>query len=106
MAETPTIGVWSPISSAPRDGTSVILFAEVWEYTHGTVQVGYFDDRDGADGTWHVADMILDDNEPDFDPEADEDDEDDYDFAVMDGGRNVGPTHWMPLPQPPARSDA
>lgn len=105
MTETPTIGVWSPISSAPRDGTPVILFAEAWEYTHGTVQVGYFDDDDGAGGTWHVANMVLDENETDFDPEAEVDD-DDYDFAVTDGDINVGPTHWMPLPSPPARSAA
>jgi hypothetical protein len=83
------VEAWQPISTAPKDGTEVLLWAESWEMTWG-VQIGHFDAF-----KWVVSEGAVSENDEDFDPEA-EIDENDFDDET-----NLGPTHWMPLPAPP-----
>jgi Lar family restriction alleviation protein len=88
------VEAWQPISTAPKDGTEVLLWAESWGMTWG-VQIGHFDAF-----KWVVSEGAVSENDEDFDPEA-EIDENDFDDET-----NLGPTHWMPLPAPPiSRND-
>lgn len=70
---------WQPIESAPRDGTSVLLFYTDWGTRNtepspgGHVYVGRF-----ADGYWGDGDKGF-------------------------AGKEL--THWMPLPKAPAKSE-
>lgn len=66
---------WQPIETAPRDGTSVLLFCpadDCWEsyIAQGWYESGIFDRR------WYA--------------------------AVDENPLSPQPTHWMPLPNPPA----
>ena len=77
---------WQPIETAPRDGTWILLAGGRVEYGWYAEQpplvVGqYTNDGPGGldDWQWH--------------------------FAWYDGGyygEYIGPTHWQPLPEPPA----
>jgi len=69
---------WQPINTAPRDRTHVLLFTPNDE---PQVVVGYFESY-GGDGWWTYSDLAL--------QEISEE--------IVEGG----PTHWMPLPLPPA----
>lgn len=72
---------WQPIETAPKDGTEIIL------YNGNDISIGYFascgydnDDR----YQWIVFDADI--------------------FPGMLNGwpnNEHGPTHWMPLPEPP-----
>lgn len=72
---------WQPIETAPRDGSAVLLYqkkphAEVARYESDTneIEVGFYSEEG-----WRVFGFHGDESERDF-----------------------APTHWMPLPQPPA----
>lgn len=77
---------WEPIESAPRDGTRVILFTKwlgdkLCPDPFDEVQVGYWDDGNQTHDVWH--------REPGWVTEF------------------IGtPTHWIPLPAPPATKGA
>ena len=64
-----SVGEWQPISTAPKDGTRVLLY---WPYWDQWPVVGMFDRFQ----RW-VTEMAVSTEGP-------------------------GPTHWMPLPAPPA----
>lgn len=77
-AETLT---WQPIETAPKDGTPVLLYRECagWSVRGW----GYWVDVKGIDG-WVS-----------------------HGFGDPPGNLGLGhPTHWMPLPEPPALSAA
>lgn len=63
---------WKPIETAPKDWSSMILYASD-ERLDSEVIEGYFSCFDGGRGEW-----------------------------VSRCGTTVHPTHWMPLPEPPA----
>lgn len=81
---------WKKIDTAPKDGTQVLLWADMWEMTWG-VQMGYFCD---AKQRWETSEGAVDANDDDFDP-----DDEVFDESCID--MNLGPTHWMPVPAPP-----
>lgn len=68
---------WKPIETAPKDGTEVLLLLEESSRYYSGCVVSYFDG-----GEWR-------------DPLH----EDDAELSHSGCGK---PTHWMPLPTPPA----
>lgn len=73
---------WQPIDTAPKDGTGVLL----WDAKRNVV----------VSGCWHV--QPTSDTPNGYDPgwawwAADDD------VIVWDD--DTGPSHWMPLPEPP-----
>ncbi len=68
---------WQPIETAPRDGTEVIMFG------HGCLGAGFYEAggnyRRGDDGWWWEMDR-----------------------GDLLTAKNADPTHWRPLPDPPA----
>ena len=88
---------WQPIETAPRDGTPI----QVKIPGHGSDNVvAWFDDLMDSDGQscggWHW----MEDNEP---PDC-------WTDGICwasnaDDVASVQPTHWMPLPPPPAQED-
>lgn len=71
---------WQPISTAPKDGTALLLFSR----THGIVE-GCFEQVDGGGHPengppiyWWTSPWV----------------------EFIDGSYDA-PTHWMPLPEPP-----
>lgn len=70
---------WRKIETAPKDGRDVLLYSEIWEETLGAVQIASWDRDEG----WIFQSAL---------------DIDGLDDDVAD----YGPTHWMPLPPPPA----
>ena len=63
---------WQPIETAPKDGTRVLL------YWHGIVKLGWFGPASRIDrgACWRT--------------------------NTTEGGPSATPSHWMPLPHPPA----
>lgn len=86
-------GQWRDISTAPKDGTDILLWAESWDMTWG-IQAGHY-----GEDCWHTAEGKASDNEDGFDPDV-EPDEDEEGWE----DRNLGPTHWMPMPATPRRA--
>lgn len=80
---------WRDIASAPKDGTTILLYSPMWEHTWGSVQAGMF--RDGA---WETSEGSV--GEDEIDGPYDEEGDDDYEPPM-----SLGPSHWMPLPAPP-----
>ena len=72
-------GVWMPIETAPKDGAWVL----VWSAEEG-VEMRLWHEGRGAFTGWHDAYSVREDPCKD---------------------NTVNPTHWMPLPAPPARSN-
>lgn len=75
VAELEAAQGWQPIETAPKDGT--IIFVEAYDHARltGPVHSGYWSPAyEGGPYAWV----------------------EDYDYKICD------PTHWMPLPQPPA----
>jgi hypothetical protein len=81
---------WRPIETAPKDGTGVLVHRNIWPGTQSgfseecsdinTYVAAWWDgERDGR-GAWIC-----------------------YMNAVLDPECPIEPTHWMPLPEPPAR---
>lgn len=62
---------WQPIATAPKDGTKVLIWAEVWDMTWD-VQIARF-----SGGEWHCEEGSVSEDEED------------------------GPTHWHAIPKPP-----
>lgn len=90
----PAQSPWRPIDTAPRDGTPVLLWAEMWEMTWGA-QVGSYSELECM---WETSEGRVQDNEIGFDPDAE------FDEHEFDEDSNLGPTHWMPIPTPPHTS--
>lgn len=68
---------WQPIETAPKDGSSVLLWSEAWDMSWGVV-IGSYDA-----GAWVTSEgQTADDDEDEF--------------------GSIAPTHWMPLPPPPS----
>lgn len=92
-AERPVGDGWQPIETAPKDGTPILIFdptqggpGDAAWMVDGRSAPLLFDDRRFAIGYWRVWK-----NGGEW----------------MWGNRNssrVSPTHWMPLPSPPAAS--
>lgn len=77
---------WRYIESAPRDGTKVILYNEIYE----ELPIGYWDLVEGCDENgnggfclWHVSEFFSANHDGLLWPEED-----------------ILPTHWMHLPKP------
>jgi len=69
---------WQPIDTAPRDGRCILLASA----NEGWVMEGqWFDWRDSGSDLFGWTNPIN------------------YDDPVVGG--ELGPTHWMPLPEPP-----
>lgn len=93
---------WKTIDSAPKDGTEVLLWSPMWEMSWGVV-IGYYQQGPWA-GVWVTSEGDAAENDPDFDPDAEVDSEDDFDdFGSEEDDKNMGPTHWYPIPNPPLR---
>lgn len=80
---------WQPIATAPRDLNDVLLF---WPFQGNKVVIGARNYRVSHDG-----EAIIYENSWWMNTDHDRFIEDAYD---------PGPTHWMPLPDPPARDGA
>jgi hypothetical protein len=89
---------WQPIETAPKDGTRVLLGNAGSEDRNAEVACGYWQEAeaDGVDYMGSDAGFV------------------DIEFNVYQPGRSFGspssrfdpaqPTHWQPLPAPPASS--
>lgn len=90
-SEGPGFAGWNPISTAPRDGTHIIL-----AFGQDGVMEGWWDDNDPGPYPW----KFLDRGAPGSTGYAA--------GGFINGSREVrgGPTHWQPLPSPPAESRA
>jgi hypothetical protein len=63
---------WKPIETAPKDGTIILISPRPGLAKYlGTVRIGKWAERNGR---WSFGEVA---------------------------GRNVDPTHWQPLPEPP-----
>lgn len=71
------LGAWQPIETAPKDGTTVIVFVPPGKYHSGRTVTVRWTERDI--GYWHVDDGKR------------------GPFPLRGGE----PTHWMPLPEAP-----
>ena len=74
---------WQPIETAPKDGDAVLLWSDLWAMTWG-IQLGFY-----MDGKWYCGEGEVAEDETE-------------DLGDDIGEVNAGPTHWMPLPDPPA----
>ena len=79
---------WQPIETAPRDGTSVLLWGLVaGEISGPDKETGFAGEGEWAEGTHYKPDE---------------------DWWLLSGGDCYStwckPTHWMPLPEPPNQS--
>ncbi len=63
---------WQDIDTAPMDGTEILTYQQHVRYRGRFVVVHFFAEAWGGDGGW------------------------------SDGEYDYQPTHWMPLPDPPA----
>lgn len=78
--EAVRVDAWQPIKTAPKDGTRIVLYAAQW--TDDGVTLGEWSERIGC---WSADAGCMEDG-----PAMTSD--------VLDG-----PTHWMPVPAPPAQ---
>lgn len=69
---------WRPISTAPVDGTGVILFDPLLGIVGGAFLAAMTEDGDDVEAGWEVSDFVGGELRYDADP-----------------------THWMPLPEAP-----
>ena len=70
---------WQPIETAPKDGTQILLCQENWG-----PWVGWWGTHDGGRDDWWFLDPSVDSR-------------DKLNCWLL----TSGPTHWMPLPEPP-----
>lgn len=89
---------WKTIDTAPRDGTSVLLWSAMWKMSWGVV-LGHFEQGPDS-GVWVTTEGDVAENEPGYDPDA-ELPEEDFDEFDPDDELNMGPTHWFAIPAPP-----
>jgi hypothetical protein len=78
---------WLPISSAPKDGTPILLFAE------GKIGIGYIEQRARSERLIGHASWIGREKWADGDTHTE---------VTLGWVRPADATHWMPLPKPPA----
>ncbi len=88
---------WQPISSAPRDGTRVLLFWPSYAYSRGEAGEPWM-----SLGAWKTnlrIERLAEDRREGMVPSyfATNDEWDDYGLALPEHH----PTHWVPLPAPP-----
>lgn len=76
---------WQPIETAPKDGTSVLLYKPDERRVGEYMLAGYFDDSDGIWGGKWVA---VHGNSLGY-------------FSEWQGADQGYPTHWQSLPEPP-----
>lgn len=77
---------WQPISTAPKDGTHIIL-------SNGLSV---------AEGWWEHVDAYIREKRDLEGRYIDQDEHDGFDgWLDCGGGMQPDPTHWMPLPPPP-----
>lgn len=75
---TPT---WQPIETAPKDGTMVLTWdGRAHNIAEWKPKRNYEDDANGVDDPTHGR----------------------WEYITEDMGEDDPPTHWMPLPEPPA----
>ncbi|WP_077961686.1 hypothetical protein [Ensifer adhaerens] len=77
---------WQPIDTAPRDTTSIIIAVPTKDYDGHIVGEAYFDPEHYEDGDWWWANT----------------DHGDYHGGPISEINFHGPSHWQPLPAPPA----
>lgn len=77
---------WLPISTAPRNGSTVLLWSETWEGTWGVVTGRWTGEE------WETSEGSVTDDETMF-----VGDDEDEDQEVVE----LGPSHWLPIPRPP-----
>lgn len=92
---------WQDISTAPKDGTVVLLFCPQGDGRPGStfrVTVGNWEEHPGGTVVYRDMDGRY----------IDQDDSDYWEgWVSFDGGfseETMMPTHWMPLPSPPVGS--
>jgi hypothetical protein len=73
---------WQPIETAPKDGTRILI----WDDDEGGYEIGFWSSNHES---W------LDNDICDGDPGK-------YWPGDLLGNTIFEPTHWMPLPEPPA----
>ncbi|MDT6962883.1 hypothetical protein QTN24_15390 [Cupriavidus sp. SZY C1] len=78
---------WQPIATAPKDGTNIIV-------TNGSSV---------AQGWWCSEEPYVREQRDLTGAWIDQQESDGFEgWLDCDGGMQPDPTHWMPLPQPPA----
>ncbi len=88
---------WQPIETAPRDGTKIAI----WSPKYDHIPIAHWGEQDGEDEDCNITVFFGWHLEGDRSPCCSCEDSfigltDDIDEGFM-------PTHWMPLPEPPAR---
>ena len=92
---------WRPISTAPKDGTHILLHAPACEHEGAPVQART------TYGHWCApSDTPRIKYQDGFAPEPEWEDFEPF-WASWDGGftEEHPPTHWMPLPPPPTSAE-
>jgi len=79
----PTLVQWLPIGTAPKDGTVVLGFADNEDGTVFLSEIMWCKNNETIIG---VTDSVVGPNQW---------------FSLLLSG-SVSPSHWMPLPEPPA----
>ncbi len=83
---------WKPIDTAPKDGTKVLIWNSVYDFC----PIAWWGEKDGDDSIFYGWNF-----EGGHSPCCSC--EDDFIGWNEDIDEGFMPTHWMPLPEPPAR---
>ena len=80
LAQSSPLSAWQPISSAPKDGTRIMVYA--CAHNRHWFGSGYYFKGVPGDGEGWIAHSF-------------------YTAPENDSSGSFQPTHWMPLPAPP-----